>query len=96
MNVDRNLLVKVFFEYLWLPMKCETCKKDGHASKECTKKALAKPEKKWEWQEVRKNQEYAKEDGSGLGNEIPLTQISKSQPLAKDIQMDSKPCVALV
>lgn len=92
--------MEVLFEYPWLPVKCNNCKKEGHTSKDCTKKIQEKPVIRKEWQEVpnkRRNKQPIVEPNDSpqdaqesINNDLLLanqsqTIISQQIP-AKDIQ----------
>ncbi|GLT40598.1 hypothetical protein SLA2020_147170 [Shorea laevis] len=76
MNLDSNLQ-EVSFEYPWLPVKCETCKKEGHTSRDCAKESQSMVVQKQEWHAVSK----------GKKKEQSIVEEDKEPAQEKDMQV---------
>ncbi|GKV50648.1 hypothetical protein SLEP1_g57349 [Rubroshorea leprosula] len=87
-NLDGNLQEEVSFEYPWLPVKCETCKKEGHTSRDCAKESQSVVVQKQEWRTVskgkKKEQAIVEEDkGPAQEKDIQIVQAVEPTVLSK-------------
>ncbi|GKV49095.1 hypothetical protein SLEP1_g55863 [Rubroshorea leprosula] len=87
-NLDGNLQEEVSFEYPWLPVKCETCKKEGHTSRDCAKESQSMVVQKQEWRTIskgkKKEQAIVEEDkGPAQEKDIQIVQAVEPTVLSK-------------